>query len=243
MNEKVPYPIRINKYLAQRGYATRKGADELISAGNVTVNGKRAVLGQIIREGDIVKVSEKRPQTAYLYFAYNKLRGIITHSPRKNERDIRQTLGRTDLFPIGRLDKDSHGLMILTNDGRITDRMLRPRFEHEKEYIVTTQEPVTPSMLAALERGVVIDGSSIEHASDARTKPCKTRRIGARTFAITLVEGQKHQIRRMCAAVRLTIIDLKRTRIMNIRLGTLKPNAIRPIEDAERSRFLKALGL
>lgn len=227
-------PIRrLNKYLADMRYATRRGADELIERGLVFVNGKRAQIGQKVSDSDVVEV--KAPVRSYRYVAYNKPRGIVTHSPQGNERDISNALDLPGLFPIGRLDKDSHGLIILTDDGRVTDRLLNPERDHEKEYIVTTVQKLRPSFASHMERGVDIGGYV--------TKKCTVRVLGDRRFSITLAEGKKHQIRRMCVALHTDVADLQRVRIMRISLGSLAPGQYRQLAGAELDEFLSDLGL
>jgi len=213
------YPMRINKYLASKKIATRRGADDLVQKNKVFINGKLAVLGSRVNKIDIVEVKgvEKKK---YIYFAYNKPIGIETGSPRE------------DLFPLGRLDKASHGLMILTNDGRITDQLLNPKYFHEKEYTVKTLNKLRSSFKQKMETGVNIEGYL--------TKKCKVTILNNSTFRIILTEGKKHQIRRMCSALFQEVADLKRDRIMNIKLGNLKPNAFREIKGEELATFLNA---
>lgn len=235
------FPMRINRYLAQKGYATRRGADELIESGRVFINGAPAQLGDKVRESDMVEVRKgRRGKDAELkYYAYNKPRGIISHSPGEEEVDVLETLPEEarehGLFPVGRLDKDSHGLMVLTNDGRITDRLLNPEHAHDKEYVVRTKLPLRGSFKEHMEAGVFIEGY--------QTKPTKVRITGEHTFSITLTEGKKHQIRRMVVALHNEVTDLKRVRILNIHLGKLKAGQLRPIEGAELQEFLELLGL
>lgn len=235
-----PYPMRINKYLALNGHATRRGADELIAAGKVFINGKPAELGSKVTESDTieVKTGKRSQKDSYRYYAYNKPRGVITHSPGEDEQDITDTLpelAEHGVFPVGRLDKNSHGLIILTNDGRITDRLLHPRHEHDKEYVVKTKLPLRNNFKQRMEEGVHIEGYL--------TKPTKVRITGDHSFSITLTEGKKHQIRRMVVALFNEVIDLKRTRVLNIKLDNLKTGEARPIEGAELDEFLKTLGL
>lgn len=215
--EENKYPMRINKYLADKKISTRRGADELIKSKKVFINGKLAVLGSQVNEQDKVEVKGVKDKK-YLYFAYNKPNGVETNSPRE------------DLFPLGRLDKNSHGLLILTNDGRITDALLNPKYFHEKEYVVRTKEKLRSSFKGKMEAGVNIEGYM--------TKPCKVKIIGESAFKVTLTEGKKHQIRRMCSALFQEVADLKRERIMNIKLGTLKPNGLKEIKGAELTTFL-----
>lgn len=211
------YPMRINKYLALKKISTRRGADELIEAKKVFINGKLAELGSKVSEKDIVEVKGAKQKT-YEYFAYNKPIGIETDSP------------RGDLFPIGRLDKNSHGLLILTNDGRITDRLLNPKYFHEKEYVVRTSNKLRSSFKNKMEAGVNIEGYI--------TQKCKVKILSPFTFKIILTEGKKHQIRRMCSALFQEVADLKRERIMNIKLGPLKAGALRELKGEELSTFL-----
>jgi len=226
--------IRINKYLAMQGVATRRDADKIIEAGKVTINGRKAVLGDRVNEGDKVEVLKKLKNN-FVYFAYYKPRGIITHSPQDGETDIASSIKIKGVFPIGRLDKDSEGLILLTNDGRITDRLLNPKYEHDKEYVVKTRVLIKEFQLKVMEKGMDLEGMT--------TAPCKTRLIDDKLFAITISEGQKHQIRRMCDALTLPIDSLKRVRVMNIRLGQLKPNEYRKIDGEELKTFLSSLSL
>jgi 23S rRNA pseudouridine2604 synthase len=227
--------MRINKYLAWKQYATRRGADALIDRGDVTINGRVAVLGDKVEKNDAVEVKKKANEKELVYYAYHKPRGIITHSPSHFEQDIMSVVDLKGVFPVGRLDKDSDGLIILTNDGRITERLLHPRFDHEKEYLVTTKEPLRSSFKKKMEAGV-----KIEHET---TKPCTVHIVDNTTFRITLTEGKKHQIRRMCVALFQEVKELTRIRIMTVQLSSLKPGKYRKLVGTEKSRFLKALGL
>ena len=214
------YPIRINKYLALKKISTRRGADELVKYKKVFINDKLAVLGSKVIEKDKVEVRGVKLKN-YLYFAYNKPIGIETNSPQE------------DLFPLGRLDKKSHGLLILTNDGRITDALLNPKYFHEKEYLVKTSNKLRSSFKQKMEAGVNIEGYL--------TKKCKVQILNDFAFRIILTEGKKHQIRRMCSALFQEIADLKRERIMNIKLDNLKPNALREIKGEELKTFLNSV--
>jgi 23S rRNA pseudouridine2604 synthase len=236
MIPKNEFPMRINKYLALRGDATRRGADTLVEERKVTINGRLARLGDQVNEKDVVVVKGADTKK-YVYFAYNKPKGVITHSPQNGEKSIEDSIRgqiREEVFPVGRLDKESHGLIILTNDGRITDRLLSPDRIHEKEYIVTVDKPVTGRFLRELERGVDIEGY--------RTKPAKAREVGACGIDIVITEGKKHQLRRMCAALGYTVKDINRIRIMNIKLEKLCPGQFRKMQGEELSKFLSSLG-
>jgi 23S rRNA pseudouridine2604 synthase len=225
--------MRINKYLAHKNYCTRRDADELIEAGKVLINGRKAVLGDKVHENDTVDVRFK-PVTFH-YYAYHKPRGVISHSPQRDEKDIASVTTLNNVFPIGRLDKDSSGLIILTDDGRITDKLLSPEYEHEKEYIVTVKEALKSNFKERMEKGVDIEGYL--------TRPCTIHILGEKKFSVVLTEGKKHQIRRMCAALGYVVATLERVRIMHIRLGTLKPGEHRALKGAELDTFLRDIGL
>ena len=216
------FPMRINKYLAFKKISTRKGADELVSAKKVFINGKLAMLGSKVNETDKVEVKNLENKK-YEYFAYNKPIEIETNSP------------KIGLFPLGRLDKASHGLIILTNDGRITDRLLNPKYLHEKEYVVRTSNKLRSNFKQKMEMGVNIEGYV--------TKRCKVRILNHFAFKIILTEGKKHQIRRMCANLFQEVADLKRERVMNIKLNNLKSGAMREIKGEELDIFLKQVGI
>ena len=233
--EPITFPIRINRYLALHNYSTRRGADELITKRKVFINGKVAVLGDMVQEGDAVEVDEGRKKQEYIYYAYHKPRGIISHSPQGEEKSISQMLRRADIFPVGRLDKDSYGLLILTNDGRITDKLLNPKYPHEKEYVVKVRNKLRSNFKEKMEGGVDIEGY--------KTQPAKVKILNEYTFKIILTEGKKHQIRRMVSALHNDVVDLKRIRIMNIHLGTQASNQIRKLEDDELNEFLSLLGM
>jgi 23S rRNA pseudouridine2604 synthase len=231
-------PLRINKYLAEHKYATRRGADALITAGKVTINGVRAKLGDKVKPGDVVSVDAAATaalSAKYVYYAYNKSVGIVTHSPQAGEKDIAQAVPVKGVFPLGRLDKESHGLILLTNDGRVTERLLSPTAEHEKEYIVKVNKPLKQNTLTRLAKGVKIEGYI--------TKQAEVQELGAYAVSLTITEGKRHQIRRMMTALGYEVVDLKRVRIMNITLGDLKDGGLRQLKGAELKNFLTALGL
>ncbi len=229
------YPMRINRYLARESVSTRRGADALISKGKVTINGKKAVLGDKVNEGDKVEITSSKRPRPFRYFAYNKPKGVISHSAQHGEDDVIEASGMKGLFPVGRLDKGSHGLMILTDDGRITDKLLNPDYYHEKEYMVEVAHDLRPSFKEYMEKGIAID--------DYVTKTCRVQIISPRRFSITLTEGKKHQIRRMCEIMHNEVQDLKRVRIMNIRLRDLPANSSRPIQSKELQELLESLGM
>jgi len=242
------YPIRLNKYLALKNIATRRGADKLIEERKVFINGKVAVLGSQVKESDKVEVKGQK-EVPYLYYAYNKPIGVITHSPGEDEVDIKESLKKQNrkennrvekkaripegVFPVGRLDKASHGLLILTNDGRITDKLLNPKYVHEKEYVVRTSNKLRNNFKDKMEAGVNIEGY--------KTKKCKVEIVNENTFRVTLTEGKKHQIRRMCSALFQEVADLKRIRVMNIKLDRLPSNSSRVIKGKELEVFLEQI--
>lgn len=227
------YPMRINKYLAHKNLCTRREADTLIAAGKVLIDGVPAKLGDKVKETDDVQVRFRVKQ--YRYYAYHKPRGVITHSAQEGEKEIADVSPVKGVFPIGRLDKDSSGLIILTDDGRITDKLLNPDYVHEKEYIVTTKEQLKSNFKERMERGVDIEGY--------KTKECRVEVLGEKRFSIVLTEGKKHQIRRMCAALGYVVASLERVRIMNVHLSGLKPSAHRALLGSELNQFLKSLGV
>jgi 23S rRNA pseudouridine2604 synthase len=229
------FPMRINKYLAHIGVATRNKADELISRGLVTINGRRAVLGDKIQKTDKIKVSGKN-KSDYKYLAYNKAKGIVSTNPQNGERSIMEVSGLPkELFPIGRLDKESHGLIIISNDGRITDRLLNPEKNHEKEYLVEVDHSYSQAFLLHMQNGVLI--------GEYKTKPAKVKKINERKFSIILTEGKNRQIRRMTEKLGYKVTNLCRTRIQNILLKNIPVGQYREIIGEERELFLKSLGL
>ncbi|MDP3770108.1 MAG: pseudouridine synthase [bacterium] len=227
------YPIRINRYLALKGIVTRRAADELIKKRRVIINGRIALLGDQVNKNDVVEVKKIDTRMEFTYIAYHKPVGVITFQREKETTpDI---IAEKKLFPVGRLDKESSGLLILTNDGRITDRLLNPLHKHEKEYIAQVDKKLTPHILRILAIGVDIEGYY--------TKPSRVVFLNDYKFRIILGEGKKHQIRRMLSALGLQVRSLKRVRIMNIELGDLKIGELREIKSEELNQFLKALGL
>lgn len=232
--------IRINKYLADKGYATRRGADDIITKGLVTINGKKAVLGDKVTESDVIVVNQKRKPNQYVYLAYNKPKGIVTTNAQGDEQEIIDAVHyRTRVFPVGRLDKDSYGLIILTNDGRITDRLLNPDKKHEKEYVVTVNKKYTPAFIKHMTEGVEIGNNKEPY----KTRPAVVKKLKDTTFSIILTEGKNRQIRRMTEKLGYTVTDLRRVRVQNILLNDTKPGAYREIVDEEREAFLSSLGL
>ena len=227
------FPMRINKYLALKKYCTRREADLWVEKKLVYINGVHAALGQQVHEGD--KVTVKGRQKKFRYFAFNKPHGIITHSPQTGEREIKDIFPITGVFPVGRLDKDSGGLLVLTDDGRVTEALLNPAHEHEKEYKVETLDALPANFKNKMEAGVDI--------GDYTTKPCTVVILGKRMFNIILTEGKNRQIRRMCGAFGQSVEALTRVRVLNIKLGNLKEGEYRPLAGKELTEFLQILGL
>ena len=231
--------VRINKYLADQGLVSRREADALIKAGRVRHNGAVASLGAMVEPEDTVEIIGKRSNKRYI--AYYKGRGIITHSPGPDETDIatkiRADYGITGIFPVGRLDKDSEGLIILTDDGRVTRELLKSENEHPRTYEVTVDKPINNWFLRHMAQGVKIERYTTKPAT-ITPAPRNPKR-----FTLALTEGKKHQIRRMCAALGYQVQSLKRVQIANIKLGRLKPNQYRKITGEELQLFLDALKL
>lgn len=251
--------MRINKYLADKQYASRRGADELIKNKQVFINGRLAMLGDTVSDADKVEVkssgaSKTETKNKPVYYTYNKPVGVLTHSAQEDEIDIKMLLDKMPakafgaenakskpaLFPIGRLDKDSHGLLILTNDGRITSKLLDPEENHEKEYIVETKNRLPMNFDMQMERGIVIEDGN---GKKIKTKPCIVKMISDKKFSITLTEGKKRQIRKMCEALKAQVVDLFRVRILSIKLGHLSENNLRKIKGEELDDFLKEIGV
>ncbi len=235
--------MRLNKHISDSGLCSRREADRLIGAGRVSVNGRRAGIGDSIAEGDEVLVDgealRQRPVTRpgarrHVYIALNKPVGITCtteHAVKGNIIDFVDHAQR--IFPIGRLDKDSEGLILLTSNGDIVNALLRSENGHEKEYLVAVNKPVTPEFLAGMARGVRIHGQM--------TKPCRTQRIAKFGFRIVLTQGLNRQIRRMCSALGYDVKRLQRIRIMNIRLGNLKAGEWRDLTEEEKQELFRQL--
>ncbi|HBI25687.1 TPA: 23S rRNA pseudouridine synthase F [Candidatus Wolfebacteria bacterium] len=237
--ESIEYPIRINKYLALKQIASRREADRLIQDKQIRINGKVAIVGDKVQKGDSVEVGSGAKALAKkrIYLAFCKPEGIVTHSPERGQRSIADIFDFGErIFPIGRLDKDSRGLIILTNDGRITDKLLNPDSGHEKEYIIRVDKTVNPEFIDAMRKGVKLDDGYV-------TKKCVVESTGAKQFRIILKEGKKRQIRRMCEALGYEVTDLLRIRIMDVRLRDLRAGEFRQLKGAELQTFLQGIGM
>lgn len=222
---------RINKALSDTGFCSRREADALVEAKRVTVNGVPAEMGQKVGPEDVLRVDgaivDRKPPMVYI--ALNKPRGIECTTNTATPGNVVDFVNhRERIFPIGRLDKDSEGLLLLTNDGDIVNKILRARNNHEKEYIVTVNQDLTQAFLEGMAKGVPI--------LDTVTRPCTVERLGKRTFRIILTQGLNRQIRRMSAHFGYKVVTLKRIRIMNIQLGSLplgKTRELSPLEMQE----------
>lgn len=229
--------MRINKFLSETGITSRRGADKYIEAGRVTINGAKAELGSKVAAGDEVRVDGKiieQPQREYVYIALNKPVGITSTTERHIEGNIVDFVNHQErIFHVGRLDKDSEGLILLTNDGDIVNEILRAENEHEKEYIVRVDMPITDSFLKKMEEGVEI--------LDTVTLPAKAEKLTKYIFKLTIKQGLNRQIRRMCSALGYEVRNLQRIRIMNIRLGDLPVGEWRDLTDSERNELFRQL--
>ncbi|MFF2754611.1 23S rRNA pseudouridine(2604) synthase RluF [Psychrobacillus sp. NPDC058041] len=228
--------MRINKFLSESGIISRRGADKWISEGRVTINGKIAELGSKVEAGDDVKV-DGNPivvEQPLVYLVLNKPVGITSTTERHVKGNIVDFVNHPlRIFHIGRLDKDSDGLILLTNDGDIVNEILRAENKHEKEYVVTVNEKITDSFLEKMSSGVNILGT--------KTLPCKVKKLGPYTFNITLTQGLNRQIRRMCSALGFTVKRLQRIRIMNITLEGLAIGQWRELTELEKKELFTTL--
>ena len=225
--------MRLNKFISETGICSRREADQWISQGRVRINGQAAELGTQVGAGDRVEVDGQpvESQNAPVYLALNKPVGITCTTERHVSGNIIDFIGHQQrIFPIGRLDKDSEGLILLTNNGDIVNEILRSENSHEKEYVVTVDRPLSEEFLHGMASGVVI--------LDVRTKPCRVRRIGKNVFGIVLTQGLNRQIRRMCAVFGYQVRRLQRVRIVNIRLDGIKVGQWRNLSVAELQGLL-----
>ncbi len=228
--------MRINKFLSNAGVCSRRKADDYILSGRVMINSEIAKLGDVVNEGDRVLVDSEEISLPkeQIVLAFNKPIGVVCTASKKDKDNIVDYIGYSSrIYPVGRLDKDSRGLILLTNDGDITDRILRAHNNHEKEYVVKVNKKVSDEIVKALSQGVPI--------LDTMTKPCKIKRIDDRTFDIILTQGLNRQIRRMFEYFDIRVVSLKRIRVMNIELGDLKEGTYRMLTDEELEVLNKAL--
>lgn len=222
--------VRINKYLSEAGVCSRREADRQIKAGNVTINGRMAMMGDRVSAGDVVMYGKKKvtKEEEMILIAVNKPAGIVCTAEKREKDNIVDFINYPKrIYPIGRLDKTSHGLLLMTNQGDLVNKMMRSGNCHEKEYIVKVNREVTEEFLQEMAKGVYLQ------ELDAATRPCRVEKVGRRAFRIILTQGLNRQIRRMCEKFQYRVIDLKRVRIMNICLGELKEGAYRKVTQQE----------
>ncbi len=228
--------VRLNKYMADSGYCSRREADRLIAEGRVTLDGRAGALGDRVLPGMEVAVDGHvlRGDAEKVYILLNKPRGIVCTADPREPMNVVDYVGHpTRIFPVGRLDKDSEGLLLMTSDGEIVNRLLRAAGGHEKEYEVTIDRPMTAEFARKMMAGVPI--------LDTVTLPCKVRKTGERSFNIVLVQGLNRQIRRMCEALGANVTHLRRVRIMNLRLGRLQPGQWRELTEEELAELMRGL--
>lgn len=223
-------PVRINKYLSEAGICSRREADRQITAGHVTINGRKAVAGDKVMAGDVVLYGKKQiiKEEEIILLAVNKPAGIVCTAEKRERNNIVDFVNYPKrIYPVGRLDKDSHGLILMTNQGDLVNKIMRGGNLHEKEYIVKVDREITEAFLDKMAEGVWLKELK------TTTRPCHVEKLGKRIFRIILTQGLNRQIRRMCETYQYRVLDLKRVRIMNIRLGDLKEGASRTLTPEE----------
>ena len=231
--------IRLNKYIAMCGICSRRDADKLIEEGKVTINGRTAEMGDRVSEGDSVKVGSKliKPNDETIVLAYYKPVGVTC-----TERDAHAAVTVTEALKFkervtyaGRLDKDSEGLLLMTNDGDLIQKMMKGENAHEKEYVVKVNRPIYQEMIDKMEKGVYLKELK------TTTRPCKVKKLSKDTFSIVLTQGLNRQIRRMCEVFNAKVITLKRVRVVNVELSGLKPGEYRQLSHEEIDSLKKAV--
>ena len=230
--------VRINKFFTEWGYCSRRAADRMIEEGRVLLNGRKAVLGDQVSDGDVVSVDGRVLERAAgtVYLAYHKPVGITCTTELDVPGNIIEAIDYPErIFPVGRLDKDSSGLILMTNDGDIVNRILRAEFGHEREYLVTVNHSYPATFLDRLQRGVLVLGKI--------TAPCRAIKVDEMSFRIILTEGRNRQIRRMCSGLGFRVVRLVRSRIMHIELGSLAVGNWRHLVKSERDALLSAVGM
>lgn len=235
-NKEEKYPMRLSRHLYLKNICSRREADRIIEKGEILVNGEKATLGMKVNENDDVKLLKNavKKLSKKQMVIFNKPKGVVSHNPQNGEKEPNDFLPFAEkLSPIGRLDKDSHGLLLMSNDGRLVNKMLHPDFFHEKQYLVKVNKHMTKKFFDEMENGVQIE--------DYFTKPAKIKKIEPMLFSLILTEGKKHQIRRMCAALGYEVLDLQRVRFMNITLKDLPEGSYRKLTSEEKDILLKKL--
>lgn len=230
--------MRINKYLSFAGFASRRKADELIKEGKITINDRIAILGDEVSKKDIVKCEDTiiKRKSNDVILLFNKPKGIVCTSEKREKNNIIDYINYpVRIFNVGRLDRDSHGLILLTNMGEISNKVLKARNYHEKEYIVTVDKKITDGFLKCLREGIYLKDL------ETTTRPCKVWKTKDKEFHIILTQGLNRQIRRMCKECHYKVIDLFRIRIMNLDITGIKEGKYREIKELEYNELLKIL--
>lgn len=235
--------MRLNQFISASGFCSRRQADALILQKRVKVNGKVADIGTQVAEQDRVEVDGKRivSKKQHVYLAFNKPVGVTCTTERHVKGNIIDYINYPErIFPVGRLDKDSEGLIILTSDGNIVNEILREENQHEKEYVVTIDGKITPDFVEKMSQGITIYNPVKK--KHEKTKPCKVRKIDATTISIVLSQGLNRQIRRMCEALGYQVVSLKRVRLMNLQLGHLKVGKWKKLSPEEVQQLIQKKG-
>ena len=230
--------IRLNKYLSNKGVCSRREADRLIEQKRVTVDGQIADMGMKVTDKNVICVNNKpiKKEESFILLAFNKPRGVVCTTSRKDPDNIIDFIKHEKrIYPIGRLDKDSEGLILMTNKGEIVDKILRGSNYHEKEYLVRVNKKLTSDFLKKMAEGVPI--------LDTVTRPCEIEALGENKFRIILTQGLNRQIRRMCEELGYRVVELKRIRVMNIRLGKLNQGGYRNVTKQELEELKRLVGL
>lgn len=231
--------IRLNKFLSEAGVCSRREADRQIENGQVRINGKIATMGQRVFPTDVVEYKKKeiftKPKPVLLLF--NKPKGIVCTAEKREKNNIVDYIHYpTRLYPVGRLDKDSRGLILMTNQGDLVNKIMRGRYGHEKEYIVRVEKPVTSDFIEEMKKGVYLSELKVT------TRPCQVEKLSKFTFRIILTQGLNRQIRRMCQEFGYHVRDLQRVRIMNLLVDGIKEGEYREIQPEEYEKLNQLLG-
>lgn len=238
--------IRLNKFLSEAGVCSRREADRMIEEGRITVDGRKAETGMRVRPDQEIKVGKKiisiEREEEVLLAVYKPV-GVVCTTDRREKRNIVDFVGYpVRIYPIGRLDKDSEGLILMTNIGSLVNKMMRAANYHEKEYLVTVHKPVTDAFLERMAKGVRIRKEEKgEVLLDAMTRPCQVEKLGKCSFRIILTQGLNRQIRRMCEALGYQVTHLKRVRVLNVELKGMRPGTWRKVTDKELKELLELL--
>lgn len=237
--------IRLNKFLSEAGVCSRREADRMIEEGRVTVDGRRAETGMRVRPDQEIKVGKKLVEfrEEEVLLAVYKPPGIICTTDQREKRNIVDYVGYpVRIYPVGRLDKDTEGLILMTNMGELVNKMMRAANYHEKEYFVTVHKPITDAFLERMAKGVRIRKEEKgEVLLDAVTRPCQVEKLGKCSFRIVLTQGLNRQIRRMCEALGYKVTHLKRVRVLNIELKGMRPGTWRKVTEKEKEELFAIL--